>query len=192
MPHPKYLQLSRQICATKHIEQSWCVVTEAVVSLPDLICAWRLPVPIPTFDPTQGLTEVEPTGIAWLGAAPAWGHWSPLWGWAEARYSQVTVMMQINGSTARVVGWPWPATKHHPTLGSLPSPGLWGGKWKGKRLIDQDNDSSIRKAKAVHASKARRGIHLFFTTSRRIFIYLLGSKASACVVVAWEDICHHH
>lgn len=145
------------------------------------------PHPYSNLWPTQGLTEAEPMGVTWLG-----GHQAPLWGWAEARHRQVMVRMQINGSMARVAGWPQPATKHHPTFGSVLCPRVWGGKWREEKLMDRDINSLIRKAKAVHGSKARGGIHSLFPISRQIFSPFLGGRASAHAVVAWEDRCHNY
>lgn len=52
-------------------------------------------------------------------------------------------------------------------------------------------DSLIKKAKAVHATKAKRGIHSLLPISRQMPNFSLGSRASAHVTVAWEDKHHN-
>lgn len=79
----------------------------------------------------------------------------------------------------------------HPASHSLPSPEGWGeNRRKAKRSVDRDNDNFMRKAKAAHASKAKRGIHSLLPNSRQVFSNFLESRTSACVMVAWEDKCH--
>lgn len=51
-------------------------------------------------------------------------------------------------------------------------------------------DSLIEKAKAVPATKAKRGIHSLLPISRQMSNYILGWRPSARVMVAWED--KHH
>lgn len=62
-----------------------------------------------------------------------------------------------------------PASSQTPTKTLAHSPLPWDkekNRRKAKRLVDRDNDSLIRKAKAVCTSKAKRRIHSLLSVSR--------------------------
>ena len=43
----------------------------------------------------------------------------------------------------------------------------------------------------MHASKAKQGIHSPLAISRQMFSHLQESRAPSCLMVTWEDKCHH-
>ena len=68
----------------------------------------------------------------------------------------------------------------------------WGeNRRKAKRLMDQDNNSLIRKTKAVCSSKAKRESQWLLPISRQMSSQCLQSRALAHVMVAWEDKHHN-
>lgn len=76
---------------------------------------------------------------------------------------------------------------------SLPSFAGWGQNIrKARRLVDQDNDRLIRKAKAAQETKAEKAILSVLPISRQMSSYFLESWASPCIRVAWEDKDHNH
>ena len=54
-----------------------------------------------------------------------------------------------------------------------------------------DKDSLIGKAKAMHTSKAKQGIHSLLPMGRQVFCCLQESRAPSRAMVTWEDKCHH-
>lgn len=107
------------------------------------------------------------------------------WGQAQASPGQ-DADQWVHGQSGRLT-LASNQTSPYPSLGTLSQ----GRKWKEKRLMGWDNECLTRKATAAKASKARRGIHSFFPIRRWIFRHLLGSKPSACAVVAWEGKCNN-
>lgn len=76
----------------------------------------------------------------------------------------------------------------HAAIHLCPSHTGWEKKRKRvKRLVDQDNDSLIVKAKPAHTSKAIRGIYSPFLIS-----HFLESRASVHVTFAWEHKSSNH
>ena len=63
------------------------------------------------------------------------------------------------------------------------------GRVKVRKLVGWE--TSINKAKAAHASKAKQGIHSLLPISRQVFSHLQESRAVSCATITWEDKCHH-
>ena len=55
----------------------------------------------------------------------------------------------------------------------------------------RDKDSLTGKAKAVHASKAKQGIHSPLPMGRQVFSHPQESRAPSHIMVTWEDKCHN-
>ena len=87
----------------------------------------------------------------------------------------------------------WLQVRPHPVACSLPCSGMGERirRAKVKKLVGQDKDSLIGKAKAAHTSKANQGIHSPLPIGRQAFSHLQESGAPPCVMVTWEDKCHH-
>lgn len=62
---------------------------------------------------------------------------------------------------------------------------------KRRRLVGWDKITLICKAKATHTGKAILGVNLPLPLCRQVFSYPQESRALSCVVVTWEDKCHH-
>jgi len=56
------------------------------------------------------------------------------------------------------------------------------GRAKVRQLVGRDKDSLISKAKAVHASKAKSGIHSLLPIGRQVFSHLQESRALSRVM----------
>ena len=65
------------------------------------------------------------------------------------------------------------------------------GRVKVRKLMGWDKDSLVGKAKAMHASKAKPEIRSLLAISRQLFSHRQESRAPACLMVTWEDKCHH-
>ena len=62
---------------------------------------------------------------------------------------------------------------------------------KVRRVVGWDKDGLIGKVKAVHAGKAKQGIHSLRPTGRQVFSHLQESRSLLCLVVTGEDErCH--
>jgi len=69
----------------------------------------------------------------------------------------------------------------------------WGeNRRKLRRLVVQDNDSLIAKAKAACTSKARTGINSILPVGRKMFSHCLESRASAHITGAWKEKHRKH
>lgn len=92
-----------------------------------------------------------------------------------------------------MLSWPWLTAKCPPSCSLTPLSQERLGEYRRKvrRFMDWDNDILIRKAKAVHASKAKIGINSLLPISRQVSSYFLESRTSACVALAWEDKRHN-
>jgi len=60
-----------------------------------------------------------------------------------------------------------------------------------RKLVGRDKNSLIGKGKAMHASKAKEGIHSLVHIGRQMFIHLQESRAPLHIMVFWEDNRHH-
>ena len=66
------------------------------------------------------------------------------------------------------------------------------GRVKVRKLVGWDKDSLKRgKAKAVHTSKAKPGIHSPLPMGRQVFSHLQESRAPSRVMGSWEDKHHN-
>jgi len=58
---------------------------------------------------------------------------------------------------------------------------------KVRKVVGWDKNNLIGKAKAVHTSKVKPGIHSLLFISRQVFSHGQESRAPACLIVTWED-----
>jgi len=96
---------------------------------------------------------------------------------------------EIDWMTTEVPSWFNPS-QH---LSSTPSwwDGVWFARVKARKLLGWDKDNLISKAKAVHTSKAKQGIHSLFPIGRQVSSHHQESRTQSHVVATWEDKCHH-
>lgn len=81
----------------------------------------------------------------------------------------------------------------HPAAYSLPSLTRQGKKRrKARGLVHLDNNSLTGKAKAVVISQAKYGISSLLHISRQMSSQFPASRASAHVMLVWDDKLHHH
>lgn len=59
-----------------------------------------------------------------------------------------------------------------------------------RKLGSWNKDSLTGKAKAIHRSKAKQGIHLSVPMARQVFSHFQESRAPSSGMVIWEDKCH--
>lgn len=83
----------------------------------------------------------------------------------------------------------WQAAKHHIDALILIVKGMRERIRKAnvRELMCWDKDNLIARAKAAHTSKAKQRIHSLLPI-RGIF---LGKQSSSCMMISWEDKCHH-
>lgn len=72
---------------------------------------------------------------------------------------------------------------------SLPQDVKRVGRVKVRKLLDWAKDDLLAKARAT--CKTKQGTDSLFPIGRQIFSHLKESRAPSCVIVTWEDRCHH-
>lgn len=93
-----------------------------------------------------------------------------------------------------VVLWLKPSRQLRPTQLLTPCQQHEGENRKGKSKKThqlRDKTNLISEAKAVCASKTMYGIHSLFPIDRQVSSHFQESRASAHIMVTWEDTCHN-